>query len=176
MFKINSIFCKAVVVVPRFHLSDDGLGVAIWPQYARLTVVVEHSLYVRRAESQHLVEERADGDVPADVEPAGQVVQCHRADPGEEDAFKVPFEFLEDVTVEPLGMGDGVIDCFSLLVEHHVREVVVLVDDEIERYAEYLRLAGQQVQLVRSVLRGIELSLEPFRVSTRSRTPRRAVS
>ena len=74
-----------------------------------------------------------DGNVPTDVGSARHLIQGHRADTHHEDTLEVAFELLEYVTIETIGMGDGMIYLLAMLIEYDVCEVVVLIDDEVER-------------------------------------------
>ena len=112
---------------------------------------MEHGAHVRFAESQHHVELVVGTDIPADVESAGQVVQGDGADAGHEDALEHAFEFLEYFTVESAGMGQGMINVFSLLVQNDVGKVIVFVDDEVKFHSGFSRMQVQVVQLADKV-------------------------
>jgi len=43
-------------------------------------------------------------DIPADIEPAGQIVQSDGADAGHEDTLEHTFELLECLAVETAGI------------------------------------------------------------------------
>ena len=67
-------------------------------------------------------------DIPADIESASQVVQRYGADSGHEDAFEHAFELLEDFTVKAASMGQRMIDFLALLIQHHIGEVIIFIN------------------------------------------------
>ena len=97
-----------------------------------ILVILEHLAYIRLRESQHGVELLFGTNVPANIKAACQVVQCDGADAHHKDAVESTLELFESITVKNVGMGEGVINVFAMLVQYHISEVVVLIDDEIE--------------------------------------------
>ncbi|EEF87362.1 hypothetical protein BACCELL_05039 [Bacteroides cellulosilyticus DSM 14838] len=94
-----------------------------------------------------MIELRFDAEVPADVESAGEVIECDGADAGHEDALKHTFKLLEHLAVEAAGVSEGVVDLIAKFVEHHVGEVVVLVNDEIQTSTVLLGQSSQEIEL-----------------------------
>ena len=160
----KTVFGEAVVVVPRPHLFNHSLHVAMRRQHAHLFIIIEHGAHVVGGEAQHLVEGGVRREVPPDVEAAGKVVEGHWTDAGEEDTVEVSLELLEQVTIEAVGMGYGMIHRLALFVKHNVGEVVVFVDDEEQRNAQFLGITGYQHQLVGCVLRFKVVFYKIFRV------------
>ena len=86
--------------------------------------------------------------MPADIEAAGQVVQCHGTYACHEDTLEHALELLEHIAVEAAGMGDGMVNLLAFLVKHDVGKVVVFVNDEIKRNAQPYCTVAYQVQFV----------------------------
>ena len=143
---VQTGFGEAVVVVPGFHFGNHLVDVSVVP--ASILVVLQDAPDVGLAEAEHLVELGLDGDVPADVEAAAEVVEGDGADADHEDALEHALELLEHFAVEAGGVGDSVVYLVALLVEHVVGEVVVLVDDEVEAGSAVLGFPVQEVQLL----------------------------
>ena len=109
-------------------------------------------------EAQYLVEPGLQTDVRADVEAAGDVVHRDRRHAGDEEALEsavaAPRPALqrgEEVPVEAAAVGEGPIRVRAAMHKHRVGEVVVLVDEHVERNAA---IAGVQEQLVELGLNG----------------------
>lgn len=71
--------------------------------------------------------------MPANIEPTRHIVQGNRTDTCDENTFKHTLELLEDITVEAIGMGDCPIYILALLIEHGIGEIVIFIDNQIER-------------------------------------------
>ena len=127
----QAFFSETIVVVPRLHILNHILYVAVCGKHPHALVVQEHIPHIRGGEPEHLVQFRLGGSIPTDVEAAGEVVECDGAYSGEEDALEIALELLEKVPVEPVGVGDGVIDFLALFVQNHVGEVVVFVNYQV---------------------------------------------
>ena len=67
--------------------------------------------------------------MPSDVETARQVIECHRAYACQENALEHALEQLESIPIETIRMSNRMIDSFSLLVKHHIGEVVIFIND-----------------------------------------------
>ena len=50
----------------------------------------------------------------------------------DENTFKHTLELLEYVTIEAIGMGDCPIYLLTLLIEHSIGEIVILIDNGIK--------------------------------------------
>ena len=85
----------------------------------------------------YLVELWLGGDMPANIESTRHIIQGHRTDTRDEDTLEHTLEFLEDITVEAIGMGDCPIYLFTLLIEHSIGKIVIFIDDQIERNARH---------------------------------------
>ena len=140
---VQTVFGKAIVVVPRLHIGNHRFDVSI--VLSGILIVLQHLTHVFFAESQHSVEFRFGTDVPADVESAGEVIERDGADAGHEDALEHALEHLEYITVEAAGVGERVISFVTLLVEHYIGEVIIFVDDEVETGAAIPGLSIQKV-------------------------------
>jgi len=92
-----------------------------------LLVIGKHLHHIGSGKAQHLVKLRLDGDVPTDIESTRHIIQGYRTHAHHKDAFKVALEFLEHITIEAIGMGDGMIHLLATLIENDIGKVVVLV-------------------------------------------------
>ncbi len=137
---------EAVVVVPRLHVGYDGVCADFLRDEVYALVVLYHLAHLVGGEPEEVVELGIEGDVPPDVEAAGEVVECHGADAGDEDAAEHALEDLEYAAVESRGVGEGGVDVGAVLAQHVVGEVVILVDDEVEGDAQHPRLDIDDVE------------------------------
>lgn len=71
--------------------------------------------------------------MPANIEPTRHIIQGHRTDTCDEDTLKHALELLEDITIEAIGMGDCPIYILALLIEQGIGEIVIFIDNQIER-------------------------------------------
>ena len=95
--------------------------------------------------------------MPSDVETARQVIECHRAYACQENALEHALEQLESIPIETIRMGNGVINRLTLLIEHDVRKVVILIYDQVERTSQFLRHVIQQVEFRRRLIEAQQL-------------------
>ena len=130
---MQSILRKTIVIIPRFHLVYHRLNIACCRNTSHFLVISKHLAYFLHREAQHLIELWLGGDMPANIEPTRHIVQGHRTDTCDENTFKHTLELLEDITVEAIGMGDCPIYILTLLIEHSIGEIVIFIDNQIER-------------------------------------------
>lgn len=136
---------ETVSVIPRLHLGNQSVLVGLQRPHA--LIVPNHLPHLRFAESEHHVEVRVEGERGRDVVAARDVVHRDGAYSHHEDAVEHTLVLLEHAPVESLGMGHRVIDLLALDVEHHIGEVVVFIDDEIELPFHSLCVEVDYVQL-----------------------------
>ena len=110
--------------------------------------------HLRRGEAEHLVEVRFQAEVLADVEAAGDVVHGDRRDTGDEQALQTATGALcaaleggEEVAVEAAAVGEGMVRLGAVIRQHGVGEVVVLVDEHVQRDALVARVPEQLGEL-----------------------------
>ena len=143
------------------------------------TILVEHAvvavgfhqaLHLRLGEADHLVEVRVQADVLADVEAAGDVVHGDRGDADDEQALHAAaaagrggFQGGEEVAVEAAAVGEVVVRLRAVEREHRVGEVVVLVDQHVQRDVVVARVAEQLGKLVGDGRRREEFTQRRFR-------------
>ena len=130
---------------------DHRIYVCICRELPGFFIILEHDAHVRLAESQHHVESVVGTDIPADIESAGQIVQCDWTYAGHKNAFEHALEFLEYLAIESAGMSQGMIYLVALLVEDNVGEVIIFIDDEIELGAIFSRMQVQIIQFTNKV-------------------------
>ena len=80
-----SLFCKAIVVVPRLHGFNQFVSRMM--KLTSGTIVIQHFANILFRKSCQFVELRRSGIVGADVETAGQIVHGYRADTRHETTF-----------------------------------------------------------------------------------------
>ena len=147
---MQSILRKTIVIIPRFHLVYHRLDIACCRNTSHFLVISKHLAYFLHGEAQHLIELWLGGDMPANIEPTRHIVQGNRTDTCDENTFKHTLELLEDITVEAVGMGDCPIYILALLIEHGIGEIVIFIDDQIERNALGCSLILKQSQFLRT--------------------------
>ena len=110
--------------------------------------------HLRLGEADHFVEVRVQADVGADVEAAGDVAHGDRRHAGDEQPFQttaaVPRPGLqggEEVAVETAAVGEGVVRLRAVVRQHGVGEVVVLVDQHVQRDLMVARVQEQRAEL-----------------------------
>ena len=129
---IQCFFCKAIVVVPRLHILDDGFHIAICRNASHLLIISEHLDYILGREAQHLVELWLYGDIPSHIIPTCYIIKCNRTDTHHEDTLEVSLELLEDITIESIGMSNGMIHFLTMLIEHYISKIIIFIDDKIK--------------------------------------------
>ena len=137
---------EAVAVVPRLDRADDRLGVSRLIGADALEVAVDPQDLLP-GEAEHRVEVLVLRDVRGDVEPARQVVHRHRRDARHEDAVEARLERLEPAAVEARAVRDRLVRLAPGGPDQRIREVVVFVDDQIERQLGVLRRVGDGLVL-----------------------------
>ena len=143
-------FRKAIVVIPWFHVCKDCIHIGISTYLSYTLIIGYHVINILCREAEHLVEYRLGRYVPSNVETAGQVIECNRADSCHENAGKHPLEYLEYLSVESAGVCQCPIHLLAVLVEHDIGEVIVFIDDEIELVALLGSLKVDGIQFCRS--------------------------
>jgi len=98
--------------------------------------------------------------MPTNIETARHIVQGNRTDTCDENTLKHALELLEDITIEAVGMGDCPIYIFTLLIEHGIGEIVIFIDDQVERNALGRSFILKQSQFLCSRIRLKELLLK----------------
>ena len=129
----KAFFSEAIIIVPRFHVLDHRFYVRVHRQLPGCFIIKKHLTHIFLTEAQHLVKTVIRADVPSDVETTGQVVQRDRADSRHEDTVAHAFIQFEMIPIETAGMGQGLINLVTLLIQHHIREVIILVNDQVEQ-------------------------------------------
>ncbi len=111
--------------------------------------------HLRLGEADHLVEVRFQADVGADVEARGHVVHGDRRHPGDEQALQTSaaavgagLERGEEVAVEAAAVRERVVRLRAVVRQHGVGEIVVLVDQHVQRDAVVARVPEQHAELV----------------------------
>ena len=135
VFIFQRAFSKTIVVVPRLHLVDHGLHVATSRHFADFLVIIEHDANILRAESQHLVVFRLHRDVPTNIKTARHIVERDRTHARHKDALKHPLKLLEEITIEPVCVRNGMVNGFAFFIENGIRKVVVFIYDKVKRQA-----------------------------------------
>ena len=144
----QTFFGKAIIVIPRFYFPNQCIYVCICRQLSGVFIVLKHGPHICLTESQHHIELEIGADVPADIESAGEIIQCNGADTCHEDAFEHSFKLFENLPVESAGMSQGMIDFITLFVQNYVGEVVIFVNNQIEMGTIVAGLSIQKIQLV----------------------------
>ena len=115
-------------------------------------IIGKHLYDISSRESKHLVKFRFDRDVPSYIETAGYIIKRNRTNTHHKDAFEVALEFLEDITVESIGMGDGMIYLLTMLIEHHIGKVIIFIYYQIKRKSLLRSLIMNKSQLIHGIL------------------------
>ena len=138
---------EPIAVVPLPHEGQGGVDLLI--EHADAAVGLEQAPHFRR-EAEDLVEVGFQADVGADVEAAGDVVHGHRRDAGDEQAlqtaagaFGAALEGREEVAVEATAVREGVVRFGAVMRQDGVGEVVVLVDEHVQRNTVVARVPEQ---------------------------------
>ena len=97
-----------------------------------LFIIGEHLDDVNSREAQHLVELWFYGDIPSHIIPTCYIIKGNRTDTHHEDALEVSLELLEDITIETIGMSNGMIHFLTMLIEHYISKIIILIDDKIK--------------------------------------------
>ena len=146
------LFGEAVAVVPLAHDVHGGSDVLV--EHAQVPVRFDQAPHLRLGEADHLIEVRVQADVLADVEAAGDVVQGDRRHAGDEQALQTAaaavgaaLEGGEEVAVEAAAVGEGVVRLGAVIREHGIGEVVVLVDQHVQRDVMVARVPEQLPEL-----------------------------
>ena len=143
---------EPVAVVPLAHDAHGGVHVLV--EQAAVPVGLHQVAHLRPGEADHLVEVRVQADVGADVEATGHVVHGHRRHPGDEQAVDAAaaavrprLEGGEEVAKEAAAVGEVVVRLRAVVRQHGVGEVVVLVDQHVQRDVAVGGVAEQLVEL-----------------------------
>ena len=150
---MQSILRETIVIIPRLHLIYHSLDITCCRNATHFLVISKHFAHFFLRETQHLIELWLGGDMPANIESTRHIVQGHRTDTSDEDTLKHALEFLEDITIETISMGDCPIYILTLLIEHGIGEIVIFIDDQIERNALGCSLILKQSQFLRTRIR-----------------------
>ena len=97
-----------------------------------LLIIGKHLHHISGREAQHLIKLRLDRNVPTYIESTRHTIQGYRAHTHHEDTLKITLELLEDITIKSIGMGYCMIYFLTTFVENDIREIVILIDDEIQ--------------------------------------------
>lgn len=155
---------KTIVVVPRLHFLDHGLHVAVGAHLTRALIIIEDIIYIFRGETKHLIELWLGRDVPPYVEATCHIIERHWTHTCDENAFESALELLEYVAVEAFSVGHRPINLLTLLIEHGIGKVVILVDDEIKRIILHLSFILYDSQFSSCVLSRIDILLNHVRI------------
>ena len=129
----KAFFSEAIIIVPRFHVLDHHLYARILRQLPGSFIIKKHLTHIFFAEAQHPVEAIIRADVPTYIETARQVIQRDRANSRHEDTIEHAFIQFEMIPIKTAGMGQVVINLVALLIQYHIREVIILVNDQVEQ-------------------------------------------
>ena len=141
---------EAVAVIPLAHHRQRLVDVLV--EHAVVAVALQDGAHLCGGEAKHLVELRHQADVGADVEAAGHVVHGDRRHAGNEHALHaaaVPgarLEGGEEVAVEAAAVGKRLVRRRPAVGEDGIGEVVVLVDQHVQRDAVLRSVSEQIVQ------------------------------
>ena len=135
---------KAVPVIPWFHLCNQRVLICL--ECINTLIVPDHLPHLCLAESKHHVEIRVKGERSCDVIAARHVIHSDRTYSHHENAVEHSLILLENAPVESLGVCHCMIYLFALDVEHHVCEIVVLIDDQVELSLHPLGIEVNDVQ------------------------------
>ena len=139
---------EAVAVVPLAHHRQRLVDVLV--EHAVVAVALQYGAHLCGGEAEHLIELRHQADVGADVEAAGHVVHGDRRHAGNEYALHaaaVPgarLERGEEVAVEAAAVGKRLVRLRPAVGEDGIGEVVVLVDQHVQRDAVLQRRISEQ--------------------------------
>ena len=129
-------------------------GFHVLVEHAQVAVRVDQAPHLRLGEADHLVEVPLQADVGADVEAAGDVVHGDRRHAGDKQALQTAAAAVraglqggEEVAVEAAAVGEGVVRLGAVVGEHDVGEVVVLVDQHVQRDVMVARVPEQHAEL-----------------------------
>ena len=150
---MQSILRETIVIIPRLHFVYHHLDITCCRNASHFFVISKHISHFLLREAQHLIKLRLGRDMPANIESTRHIVQGYRTDTCDEDTLKHTLELLEDITVEAVGMGDCPIYILTLLIEHGIGEIVIFIDDQIERNALGCSLILKQSQFLRTRIR-----------------------
>jgi hypothetical protein len=93
---------------------------------------MEHLLHLFGGESQHIVELFGHGYIFRYVETAGQVIERHRADAGQDDALEDGFKLLKYIAIETVGMSDFMVYIVSFGSKNGICKIVVFIHQEAQ--------------------------------------------
>ena len=130
---------EPVAIVPFAHHCHRLVHVLV--EHAVAAVGLQDAAHFGLGEAKNLVELWHRADVGADVEAAGDVVHGDRRHAGDEQALDAAavagagLQSGEEVAVEAAAMGEGVIRLGAAIGEYGVGEIVVLVDQHVQRDA-----------------------------------------
>ena len=97
-----------------------------------LLIIGKHLHHIGGREAQHLIKLWLDRNIPTYIESTRHIIQGYRTHTHHEDTLKITLELLEDITIKAIGMGNCMIHFLTTFVEYDIREVVILIDDEIQ--------------------------------------------
>jgi len=136
---IQSPLGKTIVIIPGLHIINHPLNVAIGRQLAHTLKIGEHLTYIFLRKAKHLIESLLGRDVPANIKATSHIIKSHRTYTRHENTGKRTLKLLEYITIKSIGMGDGMIHIFSLLIENRIRKVIILINDQIILESQLLR-------------------------------------
>ena len=142
---------EPVAVVPLAHDLQGFVRVAV--EHAVPAIGFQQPPHFRFGEPEHFVEAGIQADVPADIEAAGDVVHRDGRDPRDEHPFdaaaacRAGLQRGEEVAVETAAVGQGLVFLLAVVGEHGVGEIVVFVDENIQRDAAVAGILEQFVEL-----------------------------
>ena len=153
------LFREPVAVVPLAHGAARRFDVLV--EHAQVPVRLQHAPHLVLGETEHLVELGPEAQVGADVEAARDVVHGHRRDTRDEQplhaaVLRARLERREEAAVEAAAVGERVVRLRSNASEDRVGEVVVLVDQDVERNPLPPGVQEQLVELAVDGGRGLD--------------------
>ena len=70
--------------------------------------------------------------MPSNVKATGEVIKRYRTDSRHEDTVEHTFKHLEYFAIETAGMGQCPIHLFTMLIKHHIGEIIIFIHYKIE--------------------------------------------
>ena len=142
---------EPVAVVPLPHHPHSRVDVL--REHAVVPVRAQQTQHFRFGEAEQLVENRMQAEVARYVEAAGDVVERDGRDAGDEQALQAAplrcpaLQGGEEVPIEPAPVREDAVRGLAAMRQDGVGEVVVLVDEHVQRDAPLAGIGEQLIEL-----------------------------
>ena len=148
---IRAVLRETIIVIPFPHHAQHGIRIPL-PTAFRL-VILQHLPHLTLRKAQYLIETRVQRYHRGNVKATGHVVQRHRRYPRDEHPLhrcssprRHPLDFVEKETEKACPVRQRMVTVMTVTGQHHIREIVILVNYQVNRQTRLLATQGYVFQ------------------------------